>query len=35
MNGDDKKFYSYPKAAASYRLPFLPTFTDELKVRAA
>jgi outer membrane receptor protein involved in Fe transport len=35
VNGDDKKFYSYPKAAVSYRLPFLPKYTDELKVRAA
>ncbi|NUO38307.1 MAG: SusC/RagA family TonB-linked outer membrane protein [Gemmatimonadaceae bacterium] len=35
VNGDDKKFYSYPKAAASYRLPWLPRFTDELKLRAA
>jgi TonB-dependent starch-binding outer membrane protein SusC len=35
VNGDDKKFYSYPKAAVSYRLPWLPRFTDELKVRAA
>jgi TonB-linked SusC/RagA family outer membrane protein len=35
VNGDDKKFYSYPKAALSYRLPWLPRFTDELKVRAA
>ncbi|MEP6620302.1 MAG: SusC/RagA family TonB-linked outer membrane protein [bacterium] len=35
VNGDDKKYYSYPKFAASYRLPFLPKFTDELKIRAA
>jgi TonB-linked SusC/RagA family outer membrane protein len=35
VNGDDTKFYNYPKAAASYRLPFLPKFTDELKVRVA
>ena len=35
VNGDDKKFYAYPKAAASYRLPFLPKFTDELKFRVA
>ena len=34
-NGDTKKFYPFPKAAASYRLPFLPRFTDEIKVRAA
>ena len=31
VNGDDKKFYAFPKAAASYRLPFLPPFTDELR----
>lgn len=35
VNGDDKKFYNYPKAAVSYRLPFLPAYTDELKLRAA
>lgn len=35
VNGNDKKFYQYPKAAISYRLPFLPPFTDELKLRAA
>jgi TonB-dependent starch-binding outer membrane protein SusC len=35
VNGDDKKFYNYPKAALSYRLPFLPKFTDELKLRVA
>jgi outer membrane receptor protein involved in Fe transport len=35
VNGDDKKFYVFPKAAASYRLPFLPPFTDELKLRVA
>ena len=35
VNGDDQKFYNYPKAAISYRLPFLPKFTDELKLRAA
>ncbi len=35
VNGDDAKFYPYPKAAISYRLPFLPRFTDELKLRAA
>ena len=35
VNGDDKKFYAFPKAAASYRLPFLPPFTDELKLRVA
>ncbi len=35
VNGDDQKFYRYPKAAVSYRLPFLPKFTDELKLRLA
>ncbi|MFL5619511.1 MAG: SusC/RagA family TonB-linked outer membrane protein [Gemmatimonadaceae bacterium] len=35
VNGDDKKFYAYPKAALSYRLQFLPKFTDELKLRIA
>jgi TonB-linked SusC/RagA family outer membrane protein len=35
VNGDDKKMYVYPKFAASYRLPFLPKYTDELKIRAA
>lgn len=34
-NGDVKKFYPFPKASASYRLPFLPRFTDEIKFRAA
>ncbi|PYP77751.1 MAG: SusC/RagA family TonB-linked outer membrane protein [Gemmatimonadetes bacterium] len=35
VNGDDKKFYAYPKTALSYRIPFLPKFTDELKLRVA
>ncbi|HEX8851397.1 MAG TPA: SusC/RagA family TonB-linked outer membrane protein [Gemmatimonadaceae bacterium] len=34
-NGDPKKFYSYPKFSASYRLPWLPPVTDELKLRIA
>ncbi len=34
-NGDTKKFYPFPKAAASYRLPILPRFTDEIKFRVA
>ena len=34
-NGDPKKFYSYPKFSASYRLPWLPPVTDELKLRLA
>lgn len=35
VNGDDKKFYNYPKFAASYRLPILPKYTDEVKLRVA
>ncbi len=35
VNGDDKKFYLYPKYAASYRLPWLPKYTNDLKVRVA
>ena len=35
VNGDDKKMYSYPKASLSYRLPMLPSFLDELKLRVA
>jgi TonB-linked SusC/RagA family outer membrane protein len=35
VNGDDKKFYVFPKFAASYRIPFLPAYTDELKIRMA
>ncbi|GAC1651775.1 MAG: TonB-dependent receptor [Gemmatimonadaceae bacterium] len=35
VNGDDKKFYSYPKFAASYRVPLLPAFADEVKFRVA
>jgi TonB-linked SusC/RagA family outer membrane protein len=34
-NGDANKFYAYPKYSASYRLPFLPPKTDELKLRLA
>lgn len=34
-NGDPEKYYGYPKFSASYRLPWLPTMVDELKVRAA
>ena len=34
-NGDPNKFYSYPKFSASYRLPWLPPKTDELKLRIA
>lgn len=35
VNGDDEKYYIYPKLAASYRLPWLPPMTDELKLRVA
>ncbi|MEP6999915.1 MAG: carboxypeptidase-like regulatory domain-containing protein [bacterium] len=34
-NGDQAKFYAYPKFSASYRLPGLPNFVNELKARAA
>jgi TonB-dependent starch-binding outer membrane protein SusC len=34
-NGDQNKFYAYPKFSASYRLPYLPRFVDEFKARAA
>lgn len=34
-NGDASKFYTYPKFAASYRLPFLPPRVDNIKVRGA
>jgi TonB-linked SusC/RagA family outer membrane protein len=34
-NGDAHKYYAYPKFSASYRLPFLPPKTDELKMRLA
>ncbi len=34
-NGDPKRFYAYPKFSASYRLPWLPPATDELKLRVA
>ena len=35
VNGDDQKLYNYPKGSVSYRLPFLPKFTDEFKLRLA
>ncbi|MGH7668382.1 MAG: TonB-dependent receptor domain-containing protein, partial [Gemmatimonadaceae bacterium] len=35
VNGNDNKFYVFPKYAASYRLPWLPKFTNDLKVRVA
>lgn len=34
-NGDANKYYAYPKFSASYRVPFLPPKTDELKLRLA
>ena len=34
-NGDPHKYYAYPKFSGSYRLPFLPPKTDELKLRLA
>jgi TonB-linked SusC/RagA family outer membrane protein len=34
-NGDTKKYYAYPKFSASYRLPFLPPATDNIKLRLA
>ncbi|MEO8909571.1 MAG: SusC/RagA family TonB-linked outer membrane protein [Gemmatimonadaceae bacterium] len=34
-NGDAQKYYAYPKFSASYRFPFLPPKTDELKFRLA
>ncbi len=35
VNGDDHKFYSYPKFAASYRVPGMPAWINDLKVRGA
>jgi TonB-linked SusC/RagA family outer membrane protein len=35
VNGDDRKFYHYPKVAASYRVSSLPRQIDELKLRLA
>ncbi len=34
-NGDQKKYFSYPKFSASYRVPMLPEFLSELKLRGA
>jgi TonB-linked SusC/RagA family outer membrane protein len=34
-NGDPGKFFLFPKASTSYRLPWLPPLVDELKVRLA
>jgi TonB-linked SusC/RagA family outer membrane protein len=35
VNSDDDQLYTYPKFAASYRIPQLTGWLDELKVRAA
>lgn len=35
LNGDDRKFNTYPKFSASYNLPVLPPKTDNLKLRVA
>lgn len=35
VNGDENKMYTYPKFSASYRSPWLPKWTTDLKVRAA
>jgi TonB-linked SusC/RagA family outer membrane protein len=35
VNSDAKKMYLFPKVAASYRLPRLMKWIDELKIRAA
>jgi TonB-linked SusC/RagA family outer membrane protein len=35
VNGDDTKYYAYPKAAASYRITTLPSFANDLKFRIA
>jgi TonB-linked SusC/RagA family outer membrane protein len=34
-NGDENKYYKYPKFAASYRSTWLPPYTNDLKVRLA
>ncbi len=34
-NGNPNAFYSYPKASISYKLPWLPPETDNLKLRLA
>jgi len=35
VNGNDTKFYSYPKFSASYRIPVLPAWINDFKLRAA
>ena len=34
-NGDPRKFYAFPKFAASYRLPWTISYVDNVKLRAA
>ena len=34
-NGDQQKYFAYPKFSASYRSPFLPPTVSDLKLRAA
>ncbi len=34
-NGDQKKFYAYPKFSASYRVTQLPSFANDFKLRLA
>jgi TonB-dependent starch-binding outer membrane protein SusC len=34
-DGDIAKFYAYPRYSASYRIPHLASFLDEIKLRAA
>jgi TonB-linked SusC/RagA family outer membrane protein len=34
-NGNQRKFYAYPKFSASYRVPLLPTMVNDFKLRAA
>lgn len=35
VNGDETQYNTYPKYAASYRLPWLPKYVSELKLRTA
>ena len=34
-NGDQSKYFTYPKFSASYRMPWLPPATSDLKLRLA
>ncbi|MEO6527705.1 MAG: TonB-dependent receptor plug domain-containing protein [Gemmatimonadaceae bacterium] len=34
-NGNQNKYYAYPKFSASYRIPWLPSQVSEMKLRAA